>query len=313
MTELGESARGFAVGDRVVCLSRGGAYADETVADARTCLKLPAGSESKDLCESTTSRPPSPSARTLAPFDPSTAQQRQLCTRVSLWRTVCLTVRVCCRCEAAALLVNYGTAHLALTTRGLMKPGESVLVTAAAGGVGLATVELARKLGAGQIIAAAGSADKLELAKARGADVGIDYTGLDGKGFRAALKQAAGDQGVDVVVDMAGGELLEPAVRSLNWNGRAVVVGFAAGGIPKIPANILLVKNVAVSGLFWGAHLLHDPKTLLTSANELLAMWANGDITPHVCARVPLSRAHDAFDMLESRRSTGKVVVVPDA
>ena len=111
---------------------------------------------------------------------------------------------------------------------------------------------------------------------------------------------------------MAGGGLLEPAVRSLNWNGRAVVVGFAAGHIPKIPANLLLVKNVSCSGLFWGAHLQHDPATLLASARQLIAWWAAGEIRPHVCACVPLSRAHDAFDMLEGRQTTGKVVIVPD-
>lgn len=262
--EVGDAVGHLAVGDRVICLNRGGAYSSECVADARTCIKLPAEKPSLDLC------------------------------------------------EAAALLVNYGTAHLALTSRGGLQPGESVMVTAAAGGVGLATVELARKLGAGRIIAAAGSEAKLALARGKGADAGVVYSGLDGKAFRAALKEAAGKAGVDVVVDMAGGELLEPAVRSLNWNGRAVVVGFAAGGIPKIPANILLVKNVSLAGLFWGAHLIHDPKTLLNSATALVDMWSNGEIKPHVCEKVPLSRAHDAFDLLESRRSTGKVVVVPE-
>ena len=261
--EIGDGVRGLAIGDRVICLNRGGAYATECVADARTCVKLPADKPALDLC------------------------------------------------EAAALLVNYGTAHLALTSRGELQSGESVMVTAAAGGVGLATVELANKLGASMVVAAAGSEAKLELARGKGADAGINYTGLDGKAFRTALKEAAGKDGVDVVVDMVGGGLLEPAVRSLNWNGRAVVVGFAAGGIPKIPANVLLVKNISVAGLFWGAHLMHDPKTLLTSAATLVDWWAHGEIRPHVCAQVPLSRAHEAFDMLEARKSTGKIVVVP--
>ena len=265
--EVGDAVDGYAVGDRVVCLNRGGAYATECVADAASCLKLPADKPALDLC------------------------------------------------EAAALLVNYGTAHLALTTRGHLQSGETVLVTAAAGGVGLATVELARKLGAGKIVAAAGSESKLAIASEKGADAscGIDYSSMDGKAFRAAIKEATGKGGVDVVVDMAGGELLEPAVRSLSWNGRAVVVGFAAGQIPKIPANVLLVKNVSVAGLFWGAHLQHDPRTLLRSATQLISWWADGSIRPHVCERVPLSRAHDAFDLLESRKSTGKVVLVPDS
>ena len=265
VSEVGDGVEGFSLGDRIICLNRGGAYASDCVADAATCLKLPDG-PSVDLG------------------------------------------------EAAALLVNYGTAHLALTSRGQLQPGESVLVTAAAGGVGLAAVELALKLGARRVIAAAGSDAKLAVASDKGADAacGINYTGLDGKAFRAALKEAAGKGGVDVALDMAGGELLEPVVRSLNWNGRAVVIGFAAGSIPKIPANLLLVKNVSCSGLFWGAHLQHDPATLLASARQLIAWWAAGEIRPHVCARVPLSRAHDAFDMLEGRRSTGKVVIVPD-
>ena len=262
--EVGEGVTSLSVGDRVVCLNRGGAYASETVALAATCLKVPAAAASRDLC------------------------------------------------EAASLLVNYGTAHLALTTRSQLQPGETVLVTAAAGGVGLATIELAKKLGAGTVVAAAGSSAKLEMARAKGADVGVAYAGLDGKAFRAALKEARGPGGVDVVVDMAGGELLEPCVRSLNWNGRAVVVGFAAGSIPKIPANLLLVKNIALAGLFWGAHLQHEPKTLLRSAQQLLTWWADGELQPHICERVPLSRAHDAFDLLESRQSTGKVIVVPD-
>lgn len=264
ISELGEGVNHLKVGDRVVCLNRGGAYASESVADAAACLKLPAAAASRDLA------------------------------------------------EAAALLVNYGTAHLALTTRGNLQAGETVLVTAAAGGVGLATVELAKQLGASRVVAAAGSAEKLALCASKGADAGIVYSGLDGKAFRAQLKEAAGASGVDVAVDMAGGDLLEPAVRSLNWNGRAVVVGFAAGSIPKIPANILLVKNISLAGLFWGAHLQHEPQTLLTSATRLLDMWAAGQITPHVCERVPISRAHDAFDLLESRKSTGKVVVVPE-
>ena len=265
--EIGEGVSNYALGDRVICLNRGGAYASETIADASACLKLPSDKPSVNLC------------------------------------------------EAAALLVNYGTAHLALTSRAQMQPGESLLVTAAAGGVGLATVELARKkLGASKIIAAVGSESKLSLTYDKGADAGVVYSGLDGKGFRSALKEASGPEmkGLDVVVDMAGGHLLEPAVRSLNWNGRAVVVGFAAGSIPKLPMNILLVKNVAVSGLFWGAHLQNDPRTLLKSASTLVEWWANGEIKPHVCDKVPLSRAHDAFDLLESRKSTGKVVVVPD-
>ena len=164
--EVGEGVKTLAIGDRVICLSRGGAYASETVADARTCLKLPPSAASADLA------------------------------------------------EAAALLVNYGTAHLALTSRAHLQSGETVLVTAAAGGVGLATVELARLMGASRVIAACGSDAKLSIATTKGADAkGINYAGLDGKAFRNRLKEfsADGDRlkgGIDVVVDMVGASLM---------------------------------------------------------------------------------------------------------
>ena len=114
-----------------------------------------------------------------------------------------------------------------------------------------------------------------------------------------------------MIVDMVGGEILEPCVRSLSWNGRAVVVGFASGTIPKIPANVLLVKNISVSGLFWGAHLIHDPKAILGSAQTLLKWWSEGAIKPHVTARVPLEQVNEAFALIEGRQSTGKVVLIP--
>lgn len=263
VSEVGEGVTHLSRGDKVVCLSRGGAYASETISDARTCLKLPEN------------------------FKPDLA-------------------------EAAGLLVNYGTAHLALTSRAKLREGQTVLVTAAAGGVGLAAVELATLMGASKIIPACGSEAKLALAASKGAAKdGINYSGLDAKAFRAKLKECAGPQGVDVVVDMVGGDLLEASVRSLNWNGTAVVVGFAAGPIPKIPANILLVKNVAVSGLFWGAHLMHDPKTLMQSAQQLLQWWAEGAISPHVCARYGLGEVNDAFSLIDGRGSTGKILIVP--
>jgi len=265
VSEVGEGVEGLTVGDRVICLQRGGAFASEIVADTNTCLKLPG---------------PAAMRADLA--------------------------------EAAALMVNYGTAHLALAHRAQLAPGETVLVTAAAGGVGLATVELARLLGASRVLAACGSEAKLELAAGKGAsEGGINYNGLDGRAFRESLKAVTGKFGVDVVVDMVGGDLLEPCIRSLNWNGRAIVIGFTAGSIPKIPANLLLVKNVSVSGLFWGNHLIHDPKTLLGSAQQLIRWWLDGEVRPHIGARVPLARANEAFALIQGRGSTGKVVLVP--
>jgi NADPH2:quinone reductase len=178
--EVGEGSH-LKIGDLVICLARGSAYASECIADSRACIKLPPAAASADLA------------------------------------------------EAAALLVNYGTAHLALEDRAGMKAGESVLITAAAGGVGLAAVELARLMGAGQIIAAVGSESKLDLAKSKGATSGLIYSGLDQKGVRGAIKEAAGKKGVDVVVDMVGADVLEPSLRTLNWGGRGVVIGFAGG------------------------------------------------------------------------------------
>ncbi|KAL1529436.1 hypothetical protein AB1Y20_000384 [Prymnesium parvum] len=263
VSEVGAGAP-FAVGDRILCLSRGGAFASEQVADARACLKLPAeAAAATDLA------------------------------------------------EGAALLCNYGTAHLALT-RAAVRPTDTVLVTAAAGGVGMAAVELAKAMGVARVIAACGSDAKLAAAAAKGAEaVGVNYAGMDGRAFRARLKEVAGPAGVDCVLDMVGGELLEPAVRSLNWNGRGVVIGFASGTIPKLPVNLLLLKNISLSGLFWGAHLIHDPKTILSSAEELVQLWLAGKIRPHIGARVPLSQANDAFAMIESRHSVGKVVLIP--
>ena len=287
--EVTETAPGskLSVGDQVICLARGSAYACDVIADEAACIKLPEAARKRDLC------------------------------------------------EAAALLVNYGTAHLALENRAAMKQGDTVLVTAAAGGVGLAAIELANIMGAEKVIAAVGSEEKvrtylistytlhvfnsslrsaprqLKIAEAKGAaSEGVIYSGIDSKGVRAAIKSAAPGN-LDVVIDMVGSHVLEPSLRSLNWGGRGVVIGFAGGEIPKIPSNILLVKNISVSGLFWGAHMIHDPKTLIESANKLVAWWIAGDITPHICEKVPLEDANTAFELLESRKSTGKVVLVP--
>jgi len=213
--------------------------------------------------------------------------------------------------DAAALLVSYGTAHMALTARGRVSAGETVLVTAAAGGVGLAAVEIARNLGA-NVIVAAGSDEKVQLALSRAGSgaTGFNYSGCDGKKFREKLKEVSG-KGVDIFIDAVGGEFLEAGIRSLNWGGRAVVVGFAAGGeIPKIPANILLVKNVEVSGLYWGASAIHDPKLFRKSAEDVITMWVKGMIKPHVSHRIPLAETNKALDVIKSRKSTGKILLI---
>ena len=210
-------------------------------------------------------------------------------------------------------LSRYGTAHLALTRRARLARGETVLVTAAAGGVGIAAIQLANLLGA-RAVAACGSAEKLALCERYGASApGVNYAAAagDGRAFRAALQEAAGPRGVDVMLDMVGGELLEAGVRSLNWDGRAVVVGFAGGAVPKIPANLLLVKNVALTGVYWGAHLRHEPATLRASMAQLVEWWLAGELKPHVGARYPLAEAFDALTLVAERRSSGKVLLLP--
>jgi NADPH2:quinone reductase len=170
------------------------------------------------------------------------------------------------------------------------------------------------------VIAAAGSDSKLALAASKGAlPAGINYTGADGKAFRLRLKDALGGntetseaKGIDLFVDNVGGDYLEAGMRSMSWNGRAVVVGFAGGKIPSIPANILLLKNISVSGLFWGAHMQFQYDLFQSSCDDLVAMWAAGEIHPHVSHRVPLQHINEALRLVASRESTGKVIVTMD-
>jgi len=207
---------------------------------------------------------------------------------------------------AAGFPVAYGTSHLALTDRAALKPGETLLVLGAAGGVGLTAVEIGKAMGA-TVIAAAGSAEKLAVAQAHGADHLIDYSRED---LRTRLKALA-PKGVDVVLDPVGGEAFGAALRSIAWAGRIVVVGFAAGDIPQIPANLLLVKNCAVLGLFWGNYRFNNPRRLGESLMELLGMYAQGRLKPHVGASLPLDRVAEAMALLTDRKATGKVVLVP--
>jgi NADPH:quinone reductase len=217
--------------------------------------------------------------------------------------------------HGAALLVTYGTAYLALKYNAALKGGETVLITAASGGVGLAAVELASKVWGCRVIAAVSTPEKLEVARCAGATAGICYAGMDGKAFRGEVQRAAaevGGAGVDVMVDMVGGELLEAGTRALNWEGRAVVVGFADGRIPKIPANILLLKNVSMSGLYWGAHRQQSPLRFQESIDEVVRLWLDGVLAPHVSHRVPLSEVNRAFELIAGRSTTGKVLLIPD-
>ena len=204
--------------------------------------------------------------------------------------------------QAAGFLVAYGTSHLALTDRARLQAGERLLVLGAAGGVGLTAVELGAAMGA-EVIAVARGADKLAVARAAGAAHLIDSDGGD---FRAAVKALGG---ADVVYDAVGGDGFAAALRATNPGGRILVIGFASGTVPQIPANHLLVKNIDAIGFYWGGYLAWAPGRLARSLSDLMAMYAAGRLRPHVGATLPLARASEALDLLRARKVAGKIVV----
>ncbi len=204
--------------------------------------------------------------------------------------------------QAAGFLVAYGTSHVALAHRAQLKPGERLLVLGAAGGVGLTAVELGARMGA-EVIASARGPAKLEVAKAAGAAHLVDSEAED---IRAAVKALGG---ADVVYDAVGGAQFDAALRATNPGGRILVIGFASGTVPEIPANYLLVKNIAVHGLFWGGYLRLAPEVLTGSLERLFGWYAEGGLTPHIGGRYPLDQATEALAFLRSRRGTGKVIV----
>ncbi|MCK9247095.1 MAG: NADPH:quinone oxidoreductase family protein [Anaerolineaceae bacterium] len=213
--------------------------------------------------------------------------------------------------EAATFLFTYGTSHYALKWRGQLKAGEKLLVLGAAGGVGLAAVQLARAAGA-EVIAACSTQEKVDLCLSKGADHGLIYP--TGKLDRAAqrelseqIKSLSGG-GVDVVYDAVGGDYAEPALRAMNWEGRYLVVGFPAG-IPAIPFNLPLLKSCDIRGVFWGAWVERQPDELQQSLAELFQLYEQGSIRPHISSRYPLAQTSEAIRELSERRATGKVVV----
>jgi NADPH2:quinone reductase len=209
--------------------------------------------------------------------------------------------------RAAGLSVTYGTSYYALKDRAGLKRGETLVVLGASGGVGLAAVELGKLIGA-RVIACASSDDKLAFARQHGADDGINYTRDD---LREALKRLAGERGVDVVYDPLGGAYAEPALRSLGWEGRFLVVGFAAGDIPKLPLNLVLLKSCDVRGVFWGSWTQRQPEAHRANSAELLRWCAEGKISAHVHARYPLAEGARALKDIAERKVMGKVVLVP--
>jgi NADPH:quinone reductase len=213
--------------------------------------------------------------------------------------------------EGASLLMTYGTSHYALKDRGHLRQGETLLVLGAAGGVGLAAVELGVAMGA-TVIAAASSQDKVDFCISKGAHKGLVYpqnplSRDQQKAFSDQIKELGGG-GVDVIYDGVGGDYAEPAVRALNWEGRFLVIGFPAG-IPKLPLNLTLLKSCQIVGVFWGAFVARDPKGHADNLADLFRLYKEGKIRPHISNRYPLEKAADAIKELSERRAKGKVVI----
>lgn len=214
---------------------------------------------------------------------------------------------------ASGLVLTYGTSHYALKDRAGLKPGETLVVLGAAGGVGLAAVELGKAMGA-RVVAGASSKEKVDLAKAHGADEGFVYpqgplSRDQQKHLSDEIKRLTGGRGADVLYDPVGGDYSEPALRAMNWEGRYLVIGFAAGDIPRIPLNLTLLKSCDIRGVFWGAFTARDPKRNREHLGEIMRWVMEGKLKPHISARFPLARAGEAIRMLADRKAQGKVVV----
>ena len=207
--------------------------------------------------------------------------------------------------SAAAFLLTYGTSDHALRDRGALKPGETLLVLGAAGGVGLAAIEIGKALGA-RVIACASSEEKLAVCREHGAHAAINYTSED---LRERIKALSDGHGVDVVYDAVGGPYTEPAFRSLAWRGRHLVVGFAAGEIPKLPLNLALLKGAALVGVFWGDFARREPREFAESVAQLGRWYREGRLRPHVSQTFPLRQAAEALKLMAARQVKGKVVL----
>jgi len=209
---------------------------------------------------------------------------------------------------AAGFAIAYGTAYGALCWAGRLEAGETLVVHGAAGGVGLATVECGRALGA-RVIATARGPDHLAVAREHGAEAVIDTATED---VRARIRELTGGRGADVILDPIGGDIFQASLRSVAWGGRILVIGFASGQIPQIPANILLVKNAAAIGFYWGSYRERDPARVRASFEELLRWHAAGRIRPLISEVRPLAEAPQALERLLSRQSSGKIVLTID-
>ncbi|RDD46637.1 Quinone oxidoreductase-like protein 2-like protein [Trichoplax sp. H2] len=216
---------------------------------------------------------------------------------------------------AATLVVSYATAYMAFDRRAELKKGETVLVTAAAGGTGLAAVDLGANVFGANVIGAAGSAEKTALAKVKGAMHAINYREQD---IKTEVLSITKRKGVDVVFDAVGGDTFEKCLRCTGFGGRLLTIGYASGSIPKIPANILLVKNISAVGLYWvreedqGSYRFKDPKLYKHSIDSVVRLLGEGKIHPHVGASFPLNKINEAFQFIKDRKSTGKIAITMD-
>jgi len=207
---------------------------------------------------------------------------------------------------ASAIVMTYGTSYHALKDRAKLMPGETLLVLGAAGGVGLAAVDIGKVMGA-HLIAAASTTEKLEVCKQHGADEVINYGTED---LKERIKQLTGGKGVDVAFDPVGGDYTEPVLRSMAWGGRFLVIGFAAGEIPRIPLNLPLLKGFSIVGVFWGSFTERDPRHNAENLQELLTWFSEGKLKPYVSATYSIEQAAQALNDVINRKVMGKVVLV---
>lgn len=207
----------------------------------------------------------------------------------------------------AATLLTYATTYHALVDRGTLKSGDTLLVLGAAGGVGTAAIELGKLLGA-RVIAAASTDEKVAFCKSRGADEGICYSKED---LKDRVKALTGGNGANVIYDPVGGSYAEPALRSIAWEGRYLVVGFASGEIPKIPLNLALLKGCQIAGVFWGSFAMREPQRNRDNASRIFAHIVEKRLAPHVDVVLPFARATEALERLADRKAMGKVVLTP--
>ena len=209
---------------------------------------------------------------------------------------------------AASFMFTYSTSYHALKDRGQLAPGETLLVLGAAGGVGIAAVELGKKMGA-KVIAAASTDEKLAACVSRGADATINYATED---LKERIKVLTEGRGADVIYDPVGGAYTEPALRGIAWRGRLLVVGFANGDIPRIPLNLALLKGCSIVGVFWGDFTRKEPEAHKANTRQLVEWVASGELRPLISGRFPLARGIEALRAVKDRKVTGKVLVLPE-